>query len=59
MLTLHTTAKCKQTSGHMLEQYRDLLAEARQGNEEKQDEKEKKKKKGGDRVAKPLPSTGV
>ena len=53
-LTVHAAAKCKQTSGRMLEQYRDLLAEARQGNEEKE-----KKKKDGDRVAKPLPSTGV
>lgn len=57
-LTVHAAAKCKQTSGRMLEQYRDLLAEARQGNEEKEEEKEKKKKD-GDRVAKPLPSTGV
>ena len=57
-LTVHAAAKCKQTSGRMLEQYRDLLAEARQGNEEKVEEKEKKKKD-GDRVAKPLPSTGV
>ena len=31
-LTVHAAAKCKQTSGRMLEQYRDLLAVARLGN---------------------------
>ena len=58
-LTLHTAAKCKQTSGHMLEQYRDLLAEARQGNEEKEEKKEKEKKPDGKGAAKPPASTGV
>jgi hypothetical protein len=60
-LTLHTAAKCKQTSGRMLEQYRDLLAEARQANEEKEEKKEKEKEKKADgvRAIKPLPSTGV
>ena len=62
-LTLHAAAECKQTSGRMLEQYRDLLAEVRQGNEEKEEKKEKEKKKekkaDGDRAAKPPASTGA
>jgi len=64
-LTLHAAAECKQTSGRMLEQYGDLLAEVRQGNEEKEEKKEKEKEKGKEKKAdgvgaiKPLPSTGV
>ena len=54
-LTLHAAAECKQASGRMLEQYRNLLAEARQGNEEK----EKEKEADGDGAAKPPASTGV
>ncbi len=62
-LTVHAAAESKQTSGRMLEQYRDLLAEARQGKEEKEEKKEKKKKKqkqaNADGAAKPPASTGV
>ncbi len=63
-LTLHAAAECKQASGRMLEQYRDLLTEARQGNEEKEEKKEKKKKEkkkeaDGDGATKPPASTGA
>jgi Ni/Co efflux regulator RcnB len=45
-LTLHATARYKQTSGRMLEQYRDLLADVRQGNEQAHGEKEKGRESG-------------
>jgi hypothetical protein len=39
-LTLHAVARCKQTSGNMLEHYRELLAEARRAKEEEEQQDE-------------------